>query len=85
MRRLLRPWHPYLLGEVLTLLEVSGGLGLDADEQCSCLALYGGNLLQAAEWRSDPAIFGDQLDSLAVGLFGVSALVSFMTGGRMPR
>jgi len=78
----LRPWHLYSLGEVLNLLDVSGGLGLDEDEARRRLALYGGNLLQAAERRSDLAIFVDQFNSLPVALLAVSALVSFVTGGR---
>ena len=50
-------------------------------EAADRLRLYGANTLEASEKRSDLSIFIDQFNSLPVGLLGVSAVISAMTGG----
>ena len=76
----IRPWHLLGAEDVLQRLEVSP-TGLDLAEAQERLRYYGENALVAAKRRSDLAIFIEQFNSLPVGLLGLSAVISYATGG----
>ena len=75
------PWYTMAPDQVLSRLGVSARNGLQAEEAAVRLRAYGENRLEAAHRRSDIAIFVGQFNNLPVGLLGVSAVVSIMTGG----
>jgi Ca2+-transporting ATPase len=76
-----RPWHLMEASAVLTRLATSEHNGLSHDEAGIRLQRFGANSLEASQRRSDLSIFVGQFNSLPVGLLGVSAMVSVMTGG----
>ncbi len=81
--QVIEPWHLLRLDALLAQLGCSPDSGLSADEAGVRLQRYGPNSLAAAQRRSDLSIFIGQFNSLPVGLLGISALVSFITGGAL--
>ncbi len=79
----IRPWHTMKTREVLSQLDTSEKLGLSTDDAGVRLRAYGRNALEGSPPRSDLSIFVGQFNSLPVGLLGVSAVVSVVTGGRL--
>ncbi|MDJ0958879.1 MAG: cation-transporting P-type ATPase, partial [Arenicellales bacterium] len=78
-----RPWHVMPLKDVLSQLNSAENNGLSTKEAGVRLRAYGRNELQATEKRSDLLILVGQFNSLPVGLLGVSAVVSLITGGAL--
>jgi len=80
-RQSVRPWHIMSAVEVLSAMNSDGDSGLDAAEASKRLERYGRNVIGVSEKRSDLFILLEQFNSLPVGLLGVSAVISVMTGG----
>jgi Ca2+-transporting ATPase len=76
-----RNWHAMSPHEVRSVLQVTGGGGLDAAEAERRLARYGANQLESVSGRSQLAILLEQLLTAPVGLLAASAVISVMTGG----
>jgi Ca2+-transporting ATPase len=74
-------WHAHEAASVLELLKVSEALGLTSRDVGLRKERYGANLLQTYKGRSDFLIFLEQFMTLPVGILGVSAGVSVLTGG----
>ncbi len=79
----IRAWFAMGLGDVEQALAATSDTGLTADAVAERLRRFGGNVLTAAETRSDIAIFVSQFNSLPVGLLAVSAGVAVVTGGML--
>jgi Ca2+-transporting ATPase len=79
----LHPWHTIQSKDVLSDLGTSEKQGLSTDDAQTRLREYGRNMLEASPPRSDLSIIVGQFNSLPVGLLGVSAVVSVVTGGRL--
>lgn len=74
-------WHSLETDSVLESLGVSESLGLTSKELGLRKERYGANVLQSYKGRSDFLIFLEQFMTLPVGILGVSAGVSILTGG----
>ena len=79
--RLLADWHAQEATETLESLEVSDTQGLTTRDVGLRMERYGANVLQTYKGRSDFLIFLEQFMTLPVGILGVSAGVSLLTGG----
>ncbi len=75
------PWHTKSVEEVATALDTHGTYGLDEEEAGRRLKTYGPNLLPEPSPRSKWTLFASQFLSLPVGLLGVAAGLSVVTGG----
>lgn len=76
-----RPWHAMTAQEVLEGVGADPKVGLSADEARRRLALHGANALRAPEPPSNIRMLLEQFASLPVGLLGLSAAISIVTGG----
>lgn len=76
-----RDWHTLDADAVLEALGANPTSGLDHEEAGRRLERYGPNRLKVSAGRSDILIFAGQFLDLPVGMLGVSALVSVLTGG----
>ncbi len=74
-------WHAMGEAELLQEIAAPEAEGLSSAEAASRLAHYGPNALGEHKPRSQILMFLEQFQSLPVGLLGVSAVVSLMTGG----
>lgn len=74
-------WHLMAAEAVIETLQTSKITGLTDDSVAENLQKYGLNALPESTTRSDFSIFIDQFKSLPVGLLGVAAGVSLVTGG----
>lgn len=74
-------WQAKDAVSVLELLQVSDALGLTSRDVGLRKEHYGANILQTYKGRSDFLIFLEQFMTLPVGILGVSAGVSILTGG----
>ena len=75
------PWHAMEAGEVLAKLEADPKIGLDTSQVLAGLKKQGYNLPPEIESRSRWQILREQFTSLPVGLLGVAAGLSILTGG----
>jgi Ca2+-transporting ATPase len=76
-----RLWYTLEPDEVLAQLGTCAESGLTHESAAGRLAAHGPNALRRAAARSDLAIFAGQFLTLPVGLLGISAVVSLLTGG----
>jgi len=76
-----RDWHAVEADAVIEVLGTDPGSGLHHEEAGRRLERYGPNRLQVSAGRSDIVIFAGQFLDIPVGMLGVSALVSVVTGG----
>jgi P-type Ca2+ transporter type 2C len=74
-------WHAREVASILASLEVSDVMGLTSRDVWLRKERYGANVLQTYKGRSDFLIFLEQFMTLPVGILGVSAGVSILTGG----
>jgi hypothetical protein len=74
-------WHRLELERILGELGVHGTHGLSMQDAAARLATDGANVLLPAPRRSELRILLDQLTSVPVGMLGISALLSALTGG----
>jgi P-type Ca2+ transporter type 2C len=74
-------WHLMAVEAVVDTLQTSQLVGLTDDAVAENLQKYGLNALPESVTRSDISIFIDQFRSLPVGLLGVAAGISLVTGG----
>jgi Ca2+-transporting ATPase len=75
------PWHTVSATKVLRELGSSKRAGLSTHEASERLAKFGPNALPVTKPRSELDMFTEQFMSLPVGMLGVSAVVSILTGG----
>jgi Ca2+-transporting ATPase len=74
-------WHLMTPTSVVKKLNTSKTTGLSSKSAVENLNKYGPNVLDQAATRSDFSILIDQFKSLPVGLLGVAAGISLVTGG----
>ncbi len=74
-------WHALEAPTILELLNVSAAQGLSTGEIELRQARYGLNTFEAYKKRSDFFIFLEQFMTVPVGILGVSAGISVLTGG----
>ncbi len=74
-------WHLMAVDAVVETSQTSKIAGLTDDSVAEKLQKYGLNVLPESATRSDFSIFIDQFKSLPVGLLGVAAGISLVTGG----
>jgi len=74
-------WHAMERPAILEMLNVIPGQGLNLEEIKTRQARYGLNTFEASKRRSDYFIFLEQFMTLPVGILGVSAGISVLTGG----
>ncbi|MFN6537994.1 MAG: HAD-IC family P-type ATPase [Nostoc sp. EkiNYC01] len=74
-------WHLMTQTSVVNKLNTSKTTGLSSKSALENLNKYGPNVLDQAATRSDFSILIDQFKSLPVGLLGVAAGISLVTGG----
>jgi Ca2+-transporting ATPase len=74
-------WHAMETSTILEMLNVSAAQGLSTKEIELRQARYGLNTFEANKKRSDFFIFLEQFMTLPVGILGVSAGISVLTGG----
>ena len=75
------PWHTMSIEQIADGFEVSLSAGPSSVQVEQLISQYGANILEKIKRRSDAEILVNQFVSLPVGLLGVSAVVSVMTGG----
>lgn len=75
------PWHLFDVTQTALLLESSPRHGLSAAVAAERLQRYGPNRLPQAVGRAPIQMLLEQFASLPVAFLGVSAMVSFFTGG----
>jgi P-type Ca2+ transporter type 2C len=76
-----KPWHVMETDEILAEFGSEEASGLTTDTVKQHFQRYGPNVLPEAATRSKFSIFFDQFKSLPVGLLGVAAGISVLTGG----
>jgi Ca2+-transporting ATPase len=76
-----QPWHLLEQDTVVAVLDTDRYSGLSSEAAQERLKLYGPNLLPESHRRSGWSIFIDQFKSLPVGLLGIAAGISALTGG----
>lgn len=74
-------WHAVTTDKILDTLETSESFGLSSQQAADLFKRYGPNLLPTFERRSRLGMLLEQFLNLPVGLLGVSAVISVMTGG----
>ena len=74
-------WHTFTLGSVLRVMESDRGTGITTESAMALQKYYGPNSLPEPKSRSKWDIFTDQFVSLPVGLLGIAAGISLLTGG----
>ncbi|HTY22666.1 MAG TPA: cation-transporting P-type ATPase [Desulfomonilaceae bacterium] len=74
-------WHRMDITEVLSVLNSSLSTGLTPEAAKRNRQIYGLNVISQPSTRSRFGIFIDQFKSLPVGLLGIAAVLSILTGG----